>query len=400
MPTFSWENLGIADGGNADTNGSGVDITDTVGNTTVGVTITNEANSPNNSDSAIISNETLYNTGDGSDTNSSIELFAGNNSTSSDSFTMTLDFADDGGGNTSGEVENVSFTIFDVDQEDDQFVDHIIITAVDANGVSQTITLTDYGAGTNVDTTNGTTAVAIGTIDATGNEADAPGGAVTITIPGPLVSITIDYNNTDPANDQQRINVGDIEFDEMAPPCFVRGTLIETKSGPKPVELLAIGDEVLTQSHGYQEIRWIGSRKAPDHTQFAPIVIKKGALGNTRDLCVSPQHRMVIEGWRAELLFGESSVLVPAKHLRNGDTIFSECMDDVEYFHILFDQHEIIFAEGAPTESYHPGMATMNSFDENAKDEILSLFPELEADRSTYGPTAQRSLRKFEAKLI
>ena len=66
-------------------------------------------------------------------------------------------------------------------------------------------------------------------------------------------------------------------------------------------EKLAAGDMVVTMDHGPQPIRWIGSSKRPDR-QLAPILIRKGALGNTRDLRVSPQHRMLLSGWQAEVL--------------------------------------------------------------------------------------------------
>ena len=86
---------------------------------------------------------------------------------------------------------------------------------------------------------------------------------------------------------------------------------------------------------------------------MAPILIRKGALGNTRDLRVSPQHRMLLSGWQAEVLFGESEVLATAKSLVNDHSILREEGGEVKYFHILFDSHEIVYAEGA-----HPKAST------------------------------------------
>jgi len=82
--------------------------------------------------------------------------------------------------------------------------------------------------------------------------------------------------------------------------CFTAGTLIKTQSGEVLIEDLAKGDMVLTMDHGYQPIRWIGSSKRPATGNMAPILIRKGALGNDRDLRVSPQHRMLLQGWQAE----------------------------------------------------------------------------------------------------
>jgi hypothetical protein len=88
--------------------------------------------------------------------------------------------------------------------------------------------------------------------------------------------------------------------------CFASGTLIKTPNGQTLIEQLAPGDMVLTMDHGPQPIRWIGSSKRPAVGNMAPILIRKGALGNTRDLRVSPQHRMLLSGWHAEVLFASA----------------------------------------------------------------------------------------------
>ena len=139
----------------------------------------------------------------------------------------------------------------------------------------------------------------------------------------------------------------DYEWAELEPAvCFTRGTLIKTDQGERPIEELAAGDMVLTMDHGYQPIRWIGSSKRAATGDLAPILIRKGALGNDRDLRVSPQHRMLLQGWQAELLFGELEVLATAKSLLNDHSILRDEGGEVEYFHMLFDTHEIIYAEG------------------------------------------------------
>ena len=134
--------------------------------------------------------------------------------------------------------------------------------------------------------------------------------------------------------------------------------------------------------------------------KVAPIVIKAGALDNDRDLRVSPLHRMLISDWRAELMFGEQEVLAAAKHLVNGDTIYVEEGLEVEYFHMLFDQHEIVTANGAPSESFHPGEQGMGWLDEEVREEIFTIFPELRGDYAEYGPAARTSLKAFEARAL
>ena len=183
--------------------------------------------------------------------------------------------------------------------------------------------------------------------------------------------------------------------------CFVSGTLIRTQTGEHPIEDLTSGDMVLTMDHGYQPIRWIWSSTRAATGDLAPILIRKGALGNDRDLRVSPQHRMLLQGWQAELLFGESEVLATAKSLINDHSIIRVEGGEVEYYHMLFDTHEIVWAEGAPSESFHPGEQGWNSFDQATRDEILELFPQLgDKNFESYGPSARLSLKHKEGVLL
>jgi len=183
--------------------------------------------------------------------------------------------------------------------------------------------------------------------------------------------------------------------------CFAQGTWVTTPSGQVPIEELAAGDMVVTMDHGPQPIRWIGSSKRPATGNMAPILIRKGALGNTRDLRVSPQHRMLLSGWQAEVLFGESEVLATAKSLVNDHSILREEGDEVEYFHMLFDTHEIVYAEGAPSESFHPGAEGWKALDKPTRNEILELFPQLaNGNFDSDGPSARASLNYKEGSLL
>lgn len=161
-------------------------------------------------------------------------------------------------------------------------------------------------------------------------------------------------------------------------PCFTRGICIATDQGRVVIEELAVGDRVLTADHGYQQIRWIGARRVPAQGKLAPIVFAKGAIGNDRELAVSPQHRMLVSGPQATALFDAPELLVPAKALVN-DTSIRPCEGGwVEYFHILLDAHEVIFANGARAESLYLGPQALKGLSEDGRAEILALFPELE----------------------
>ena len=94
------------------------------------------------------------------------------------------------------------------------------------------------------------------------------------------------------------------------------GATLRTPCGGRRVEFLREGDLVVTRDHGLQPIRWIQSRTVQAKGKVAPVRIRPGAVtGLERDMLVSPQHRMLFTGYRAELLFGEREVLMPAIHM-------------------------------------------------------------------------------------
>lgn len=183
--------------------------------------------------------------------------------------------------------------------------------------------------------------------------------------------------------------------------CFTPGTLITTPMGLRAVEKLQPGDLVVTRDHGLQPIRWAQSRTVRGDGRLAPIRIKSNTFtGQERDLLVSPQHRMLYRGYRAELLFSESEVLVAATHMVNGDSVAYDPCDQITYVHIMFDQHEVIFAEGAATESFHPGDMALNVITARAREELFTIFPSLRAMPRSFGATARRTLRGHEGNLL
>ncbi|MDE3238654.1 MAG: Hint domain-containing protein [Paracoccaceae bacterium] len=196
----------------------------------------------------------------------------------------------------------------------------------------------------------------------------------------PAVFMPVDGCVLEPAHFEYSAHVtagGVVPDHELGPPCFVSGTMIATPQGNRPVETLTPGDMVCTLDHGNQPLRWIGQRQVEGRGAFAPICFARGSIGNRSTLFVSPRHRMLVTGWRAELFLGEPAVLVPAIHLVNGRTIRPSPRPQVRYFHLLFDRHEVICAEGAWSESYHPG-ATILSRDAVLRAELAALFPGLE----------------------
>jgi len=134
---------------------------------------------------------------------------------------------------------------------------------------------------------------------------------------------------------------------------FSRGTHITLANGAQtPIEDLSVGDRVLTRDAGPQVIRWIGQTTERATGDMAPISIKAGTLNNTHDLIVSPNYRLFIYQRADTVGVGRSEVLVRAKDLVNGTTVTVLDGGFVDYFQILFDDHQIIFAEGIAAESF------------------------------------------------
>ncbi len=142
------------------------------------------------------------------------------------------------------------------------------------------------------------------------------------------------------------------KFAEVACVSFTRGTHITLASGAqKKIEELQVGDTVLTRDDGPQNIRWIGHATVRAVGEFSPIRIKAGTLHNENDLLVSPDHRLFIYQRSDAVGAGRKEVLVRARHLLNDDTVVREDGGFVDYYQLLFDDHQIIYAEGIAAET-------------------------------------------------
>ena len=207
-------------------------------------------------------------------------------------------------------------------------------------------------------------------------------------------AFTYEVSSTTGATDVGFVTVSSI-------PCFVAGTLIRTPGGEVPVDSLEPGDLVMTQDDGAQPLRWIGQRRVEATGDFAPIRIAANTFGNHRELLLSPLHRVLIRDSLAELLFGEPEVLVAARDLVNDRTVRRVEGDMVDYVHILFDRHQVVFSEGLETESFLPGPQTAKSFEAEIVREICTLFPEIDPETGAgYSPAARRTLKRYEAQLL
>jgi hypothetical protein len=196
----------------------------------------------------------------------------------------------------------------------------------------------------------------------TGNWTNVPGGyfadvTSANATPTTHVNLTLPLDALGEPQVQVRIMTTDatgrdewVGIDNIVVACFLRGTLMQTPRGELPVESLSIGDEISTHDGLSKPIKWIGRRAfstrfLPKESRVTPVLIRANAIADDvpcRDLRVSPEHALFING-----------VLVPAVHLVNGRTIIREQSGNViEYFHIEVEGQAIVFADGAPAETY------------------------------------------------
>jgi hypothetical protein len=161
--------------------------------------------------------------------------------------------------------------------------------------------------------------------------------------------------------------------------CFASGTRILTADGERQIETLRVGDRIVTRDNGIQTLRWIGHRHL-DATDLArtpklrPILLSPDLTGGDAPLIVSPQHGVLFN------LDGEET-LVRATHLAKMEGGAARVMKgrrEVTYLHILFEDHQIVFANGAASESFFPGSLAMSALRNEARTEIFELFPELQ----------------------
>lgn len=191
--------------------------------------------------------------------------------------------------------------------------------------------------------------------------------------------------------------------------CFTPGTRISTPQGPCLVEDLSEGDLVLTRDSGPQPVLWTGAKRMTGARlmvmpHLRPIRLSAGALGLDRpdaDLWVSPQHRMLLRGARARALFNTDEVLVPARDLVDDDRItVDRRLREVTYVHLLLPRHEIIWANGLETESFHPAGAALGSLNARDLDRLVALLPEVSIDPHAYGGFARRLLNGSETAIL
>lgn len=191
--------------------------------------------------------------------------------------------------------------------------------------------------------------------------------------------------------------------------CFTQGTRLLTPEGPRQIEDLRPGDKVQTRDNGAQEVLWTGHRRmsgARLHVMphLRPIRIRSAAFGMGQpdeDLIVSPHHRMLIRGRAADALFGTPEVLVAAEDLLNDlSVLVDRQLREVTYVHILLEQHQIVWANGIQTESFHPSNTSLEMIEPDQRQALFGVIPDLAIHRDAYGAFARRNISASEAAIL
>ncbi len=191
--------------------------------------------------------------------------------------------------------------------------------------------------------------------------------------------------------------------------CFAKGTEIETSDGAQAIETLCIGDLVRTRDAGFVPLKWLGQTDVSASelrrwTHLSPVRVRRGAFGLGRpkkDVVLSPNHRVLISGSRAELYFGEPEVLLPVKALVDGVMIHHEtACSGVSYFHLLLDGHHIVETSGLLSESLFLGDQTMLADSLQARQDLRSKLTELEWERLSAAKAVRPLLRARHGRCL
>lgn len=189
--------------------------------------------------------------------------------------------------------------------------------------------------------------------------------------------------------------------------CFTPGTRILTAFGDLPIEDLHPGDLIHTADNGLQPLAWKGQREisatrlhiAP---HLRPVKISKDAFGPglpTDDMWVSPSHRFLLNSGRSADIFGESEVLAPASGLINGTSITTDSTQkDTTYVHLLFEEHQVVFAENVPTESFYACPNTLMALEPEARQQVFDVMPELQTHPLNYSQPVRLALDVGEVR--
>lgn len=216
---------------------------------------------------------------------------------------------------------------------------------------------------------------------------------------------TIELASLDTSN-ASGINQGFSSVENTTVVCYARGTMIETVSGAIAVETIRPGDKVMSIDHGPQVVRWVHRQTCVLPTSSAdtcPVLIKKNTLGPnrpSRDLIVSPQHRILVGGAGQLGSVFASEVFVPAKALTKLKGICRmNGLSRIDWVHFACDRHEVVLANGCYAESLLLGPMALAGMSPHERAQISGIFGSVgSAGGAVNGPAARPCLTVKQAR--
>jgi hypothetical protein len=195
----------------------------------------------------------------------------------------------------------------------------------------------------------------------------------------------------------QALFSGEIATVVAALPCFTQDARIVTDSGEVAVSDLRAGQRVVTRDNGLQELRWIGARRfgwrmLGLNPLLRPVRLAASALGRDlpeTEITVSPNHRLLSN---TPALGASGEQMVQARDLIGLEGVTQCACPEVTYFQLLFDQHELVLANGIWSESFRPDVDTIAALSLQSRADLMAVLPDaVEAlDYAPVRPDARR----------
>lgn len=209
-----------------------------------------------------------------------------------------------------------------------------------------------------------------------------------------IQSISVLSLNT---SDAAGLNRGASNVQNATIVCFALGTLIATQCGEVSVETLKVGDMVMTLDHGLQPIRWIHFHECPlDGVERSakPMLIAAGSIRQgvpSRDLIVSPNHRILVGGAGQLAMDFDDEALVAAKALTSLSGVRHMAgKRHITWVHFACDRHEVVIANGCLTESLLLGPMVMQGLTAKERRDVEAIFgARTAATEALNGPPAR-----------
>ena len=177
---------------------------------------------------------------------------------------------------------------------------------------------------------------------------------------------------------------------------IVEGANLRTPCGPRRVELVRPGDLVVTRTGGLMPVRMVWSRTVTQddmerRPELAPLRIAPRAMGPLMPqhvLMIAQDHRILVPGYRLWGMEKERSFLVSAGELCAGaDSVFVDrSRDEVRYYQLVFDTHQVLQVNGLPVESFLPEPRDVARLSAQKREDLIKRYPQLRHEPGAYPP--------------